>query len=64
MKRYLLFAGETYYPCGGWGDLQGVFGTPTAARREIESQTFPWDWWQIVDVETGSICESSSVDKF
>jgi hypothetical protein len=25
MKRYLVFAGDDYYPAGGWGDFQGSF---------------------------------------
>ena len=25
MKRYLVFAFDQYYPCGGWSDFKGDF---------------------------------------
>jgi menaquinone-dependent protoporphyrinogen IX oxidase len=50
MKRYLLFAGEDYYPRGGWSDFIGDFDTIDEAKNyKIEYI----DWIQIVDLETG-----------
>jgi len=66
MKRYLLFAGDHYYPSGGWRDFQGSFDTGTeaveeaqkgknyseSARRKYEIR--PWDWWQVIDSVDGT----------
>ena len=61
MKRYLLFAGEAYYPNGGIEDFIGAFDTVQEA--EVEAQfRYPsnlyytagrpkYDWWQVVDRE-------------
>ncbi len=51
MKRYLLFAGEQYYPLGGWDDLKGSFDTVEAAIA------FPiyCDWKQVVDGISGDV---------
>lgn len=38
MDRYLLFAGERYYPIGGWDDLAGQFPTTQAAMAHITDQ--------------------------
>jgi hypothetical protein len=51
MKRYLMFAGSHYYPCGGWEDFKGCYDTveeaEAAARAEKE------DWTQVVDTAPG-----------
>lgn len=52
MKRYLVFAGETYYPLGGWDDLRGRFDTVEDA---VVAVTGKFDWWQVVDIETGEV---------
>ena len=49
MKRYLLFAGDTYYPAGGWRDFLGHFDTEEEALDHLKTQ--PHDWWEIVDAE-------------
>lgn len=33
----LLFAGESYYPQGGWSDLVGTYGTVDEAKAVIDS---------------------------
>jgi len=43
----LLFAGETYYPRGGWEDFIGYFPSveaakDTALRRENDGYEFGW----------------------
>ena len=53
MKRYLLFYGQNYYPCGGWDDLHGSFNTAEEAFR-VARKNFDGAevWFQVVDTET------------
>ncbi len=49
VKRFVVFAYETYYPGGGWNDYQSSFDTAVeaylwAARNRAD---------QIIDLETG-----------
>lgn len=61
MKRYLLFCGDYYYPSGGWGDFRSDFDTIEDAVKEARRGEYvnsretpvPWDWWHVVDRETG-----------
>ena len=46
--RYLLFAGSTYYPAGGWGDYRGAFETIKEATEAGDG----FDWLDVVDLET------------
>jgi hypothetical protein len=55
MKQFLLFAGSTYYPLGGWIDFRGAFDTKEEAISEFAKNR--WDWGQIVDLETGNMIE-------
>lgn len=49
MKKYLLFAGQKYYPLGGMSDYIGDFDTIEQAKQAYtESKE---DWGQIVDYE-------------
>jgi len=43
---YLVFAGDNYYPLGGFHDFQGAFGDLDEAREFAEGMSF--DWWHIV----------------
>lgn len=65
MKRYLAFAGQTYYPEPGWLDLVGHCDDPTEAEG-LAKRAVDWDedwgadgdgctWWQVVDLESGQI---------
>ena len=59
MKRYLLFAGEQYYPHGGWCDFKdsfdsleeafayGLYKHPDGERR--------YDWCDVVDTENWTV---------
>lgn len=47
---YLLFAGDIYYPEGGWADFINYFNTPEDAAAHVDI-TSP-DWWQIVNADT------------
>lgn len=51
LKRYLLFAGLSYYPKGGWGDFAGSFDTLTEALAIRRGA----DWWHVIDSQTGKI---------
>jgi hypothetical protein len=51
MKRYLLFAGENYYPKGGWEDFVKDFNTVEEAL-EYMAHYKPDDWFHIVDRKT------------
>lgn len=37
MGRYLLFAGDAYYPGGGWSDYQGSFSSVKAALDAVRA---------------------------
>jgi hypothetical protein len=56
-KRYLLFATDQYYPCGGWDDFVDSFADLEEAKAEAERQCsrikYPRDFAQIIDLETG-----------
>jgi len=54
MLRYLLFAGEQYYPGGGWEDYKGTFATLEEAQEaeSKESAACGYGWSHIVDTNT------------
>jgi len=52
MKRYGLFAGEKYYPSGGWYDLLGTFDTIPEALSAPRKFV---DWWHVIDFTLGVI---------
>ena len=65
MKRYLVFAGEYYYPGEGWKDFVGDFDTAEEAHAEAARLALTLDpstgkttldWAQVVDLETGAAC--------
>lgn len=61
MKRFLVFAGEDYYPRGGWNDLQGRFDTQLEAEHEAkELLKKGFDWNQIVDTGYYDISEEEA----
>lgn len=47
-KRYIAFAGECYYPCGGMGDFQMRTANLDEAKKAIKGA----DWGHILDLET------------
>lgn len=53
MKRYLAFAGSTYYPSGGMNDFIGSFDTVDEAIAEIcysdEDYGMINDWGHVFD---------------
>lgn len=58
MGRYLLFAGDRYYPSGGWRDFKMAFASVALAKAAALGFSDDYDWWQIVDKETHQIVES------
>lgn len=57
MKRFLLFAGEDYYPIGGWNDFLGDFDTVAEAKGVGEGyrEGSALCWWHVVDTEAAAI---------
>jgi hypothetical protein len=59
--RYAVFAGDYYYPAGGWSDFRSAHATePEALEAAIDAMTSGHeytrpDWWQVVDLETMEI---------
>jgi hypothetical protein len=57
---FALFAGDFFYPLGGWQDLQGVYQTLTQAKEALARiQQLPdpdgvmpdtFDWAHVVDL--------------
>lgn len=43
---FIVFAGDQYYPLGGYRDYRGQFYTIGEAREYLLSSR--QDWWQIV----------------
>jgi hypothetical protein len=54
MKRYALFAYDTYYPRGGWNDSKGVFDTLDHAKA-IGDALDTHDYYHVVDLMTGTV---------
>lgn len=65
MNMFLIFAGDCYYPSGGWGDYVGSYATEQDARNAITEQGIIndfnrymikeelYDWYHIVDLQQG-----------
>jgi len=41
---YMLFAGDNYYPLGGWADFIGTYDTLVKAVKAGEN----YDWYHVV----------------
>jgi hypothetical protein len=60
-RRYLLFAGNRYYPKGGWLDLVGEFDLLDDARASMPANITIFRhklWYQIVDTTTRAIVDA------
>ena len=53
LKRYALFAGEYYYPSGGWHDFCDSFDDVDAALKHLRENVTFKTWWHVVDLQTG-----------
>jgi hypothetical protein len=47
--RFGLFAYDTYYPAGGFGDLIGTYATYEEAKAAEDELSYKWDTTEIVD---------------
>jgi hypothetical protein len=57
MNRFLLFAGDHYYPLGGWDDLIGDFA---ALEEALAAPREGRDWWHVIDTNDGSTAASGT----
>lgn len=59
MKRFLVFAFDTYYPDGGWNDFQSSWDSLDEARAASAGtrEGNGYDHSHIVDGQTGRIEE-------
>ncbi len=55
---FFLFAGDVYYPGGGWEDYKGEYATYDEAIMAAESSKC--DWWHIVNTLNLKIVEHNS----
>lgn len=57
MKKYFVFAGDTFYPGGGMCDFRGTFDSYEDAMKRIthEDDHPAFDWAQIVTIENGVV---------
>jgi len=61
---FLLFAGDDYYPCGGWNDYRGTFtNQKDAVAKGKELVNGNYDWWHVVDLDTSAEVEWGSRDE-
>ena len=63
---YLVFAGDHYYPSGGWDDLVGIYNALDEAQaaanygwhdRHMEGEVDHYGWYQIVDLDNKEVVE-------
>lgn len=62
---YLLFAGDHYYPEGGWSDMRGIFLSIESAKEEFNKPRYHdepegdrmYDWGHIVDTRKMDVIE-------
>lgn len=64
--KYMLFAGNTYYPEGGFSDFKGLFGTVDLAIEAVSEYNEnkdrfddEWDWWHVVNALSLEVVDCS-----
>lgn len=56
MDKYVLFAGDYYYPSGGMEDIKGWFpDEASAVEAGCTWRSRGYDWWQVVDSQTWKV---------
>ena len=50
MKQFLLFAGDDYYPAGGWDDFIASFDLQKEAEDFMYQCNTRYDWYHIIDI--------------
>jgi len=61
--KYLLFAGQCYYPKGGYNDLVEASDDRMYLQRIAlkMKEMYACDWWQVVDIHFGVIACSDTL---
>jgi hypothetical protein len=59
LKRYLVFAGDSYYPGGGWEDFVDSFDSLDEAHASAATAQEKSDWSHVVDTHTGQVVYSA-----
>lgn len=54
MTKYAIFAGQLYYPGGGWQDLQGIYKDKYELKNSYNllKNNPGIDWIQVVNLKT------------
>ena len=55
--KYLLFAGENYYPSGGASDFIAAFDSVDDAKAHAEQQQYKHDWAHIASFDGQTLQE-------
>jgi hypothetical protein len=56
--KYYLFAGDQYYPLGGFEDFKGCFGSIDEARKSFEDEySCDTDCWAHIVFDDRIICK-------
>jgi hypothetical protein len=42
--RYAVFAGDKYYPTGGWADIKSAGNDLEALKKYLADNKERWDW--------------------
>ena len=52
---FILFAGQDYYPGGGWEDFVGMYESLEEAREAFyksnDDSVIPYEWGHVVDLK-------------
>lgn len=59
IKRFVVFAFDTYYPAGGVNDMRGTFKTLEKAQDFCRTSLSEWDYVEILDLKTGDVIDGS-----
>lgn len=62
MKRYLVFAGDTHYPAGGWDDFIGDYDNLTEAFHIAKITGHSSHWWHVVDTQTKNVVHEITIE--
>lgn len=63
-NKILLFAGENYYPSGGWDDYRGSFDTIEDAKKWLQENISGSDLWAHIVKDNKIIGLSFKSDKW
>lgn len=64
LKKFLLFAFNTEYRCGGWNDLVDCYETLEAALSCASRSASERERWHIVDIESKAIVRAWNDELF